>query len=620
VVAGSVPVVAVAALIVLSGVVAATPASPPDRPPKSVGGSAIGFTIDGSDGRATLPSGGSADTTGKSANVTGGNRIDPPERAATAADASAGVDVVVGSATGRSGTTGHVSVTIENGNIAGYRMTMTFDPDVIHVRSATGVEFADPIVNINNSAGTVVLTASQATAETDPVLADLEVEFVGTAGETAPIDLVPKETSVNDEVTNLDVAVRNGSATVEAPVGTGPEADAGKDRTVTANSTVELGGTSSSDPSGGTLAYSWTQTAGPTVALSDVNTSTPEFRAPTVTAPRTLTFALVVTDRNGTSARDAVNVTVEPHKNDREEGVLRVGNVTGAPNTTATVPLSVRGDADVAGYRTTLWFDPAVVRIRSVDGIDLNDPIVNIDNTAGKAVIAQSEATERTDPTLATLTLAFVGTVGQSSRLSLDPSETSLNDATSSLDVTTNNGTARTVQGDRPVGQPIADAGDDIAVGSGETVELNGTASTDPDDDEIMYTWKQDSGPPVIVEDRNSATPSVTTPVVGKTIALSFQVVVRDSDGNRDSDTVVVEVAELPPGPPISDTASSPTDLDEDGRYEDVNGNGEREYDDVVVLFEGFESQSVRSSVGRFDFNANDRLDFADIVHLFEAV
>jgi alkaline phosphatase D len=97
-------------------------------------------------------------------------------------------------------------------------------------------------------------------------------------------------------------------------------------------------------------------------------------------------------------------------------------------------------------------------------------------------------------------------------------------------------------------------------------------------------------------------------------------VIVRDGDGNRDSDTVVVEVAEIPPGPPISGAASSPTDLDEDGRYEDVNGNGEREYDDVVVLFEGFESQSVRSSVGRFDFNANDRLDFADIVRLFEAV
>jgi plastocyanin len=59
-----------------------------------------------------------------------------------------------------------------------------------------------------------------------------------------------------------------------------------------------------------------------------------------------------------------------------------------------------------------------------------------------------------------------------------------------------------------------------------------------------------------------------------------------------------------------------PTDGDGDGRYEDVNGNGRRDFDDVVSLFEGFEDDSVRSNADAYDFNGNGRLDFADIVSL----
>jgi len=68
----------------------------------------------------------------------------------------------------------------------------------------------------------------------------------------------------------------------------------------------------------------------------------------------------------------------------------------------------------------------------------------------------------------------------------------------------------------------------------------------------------------------------------------------------------------------VGSSPNSPQDLDGDGRFEDVNGNGRVDYDDVVLLFNNLESQSVTSNARAFDFNENDRLDYADIVALYE--
>nr|WP_318566662.1 alkaline phosphatase PhoX [Salinigranum marinum] len=68
----------------------------------------------------------------------------------------------------------------------------------------------------------------------------------------------------------------------------------------------------------------------------------------------------------------------------------------------------------------------------------------------------------------------------------------------------------------------------------------------------------------------------------------------------------------------VGSSPNTPRDLDGDGRFEDVNGNGRVDYDDVVLLFNNLESQSVTSNARAFDFNENDRLDYADIVALYE--
>jgi hypothetical protein len=65
----------------------------------------------------------------------------------------------------------------------------------------------------------------------------------------------------------------------------------------------------------------------------------------------------------------------------------------------------------------------------------------------------------------------------------------------------------------------------------------------------------------------------------------------------------------------------TPTDPDGDGRFEDVDGDGAVTYDDVVGLFEADGgARAGRDAQVAFDFNANGRLDFADVVTLFDSL
>ena len=88
-----------------------------------------------------------------------------------------------------------------------------------------------------------------------------------------------------------------------------PVANAGNDQVVDENTEVDLIGTGS-DTDGSIASYSWTQIAGTAVTLTATNTSTAAFTAPEISTNETLTFQLSVTDNQGATHSDSVNVSI----------------------------------------------------------------------------------------------------------------------------------------------------------------------------------------------------------------------------------------------------------------------------------------------------------------------
>jgi PKD repeat protein len=67
----------------------------------------------------------------------------------------------------------------------------------------------------------------------------------------------------------------------------------------------------------------------------------------------------------------------------------------------------------------------------------------------------------------------------------------------------------------------------------------------------------------------------------------------------------------------LPDRADLPNDLDGDGRCEDVNGNGRRDFADVVLYFNQMTWIGTNEPRSLFDYNGNGRVDFADVTWLF---
>ena len=84
------------------------------------------------------------------------------------------------------------------------------------------------------------------------------------------------------------------------------------------------------------------------------------------------------------------------------------------------------------------------------------------------------------------------------------------------------------------------------------------------------------------------------------------------------SDVWVVKLnATALPVSPVPGGNGLPTDTNSDGRYEDVNGNGRKDFADVVLFFNQMTWIAANEPVSAFDFNGNGRIDFADVVWLF---
>jgi len=289
-----------------------------------------------------------------------------------------------------------------------------------------------------------------------------------------------------------------------------PVANAGTDQTVNADDTVTLDGTKSTDSDGIIRSYSWIQTAGPTLALSNANTAMPSFVAPSdISSDTLLTFKLTVTDNTGAKSSATVNVTVKyvpptnqpPTANAGSDQIVNAGDTVTLDGSKSMDP-----DGNITSYSWIQISGPAAI----LNGAD--KPIATF--TAPKDIISSTDMTFQ---------------------LTVADSKNATNTATVKV-------TDKYIP---PANQPpTASASSVQTANAGDIVILDGSGSTDPDGNITSYSWMQTDGPAITLSSSWAAEPTFIAPSVSSDTELKFSLTVTDDKGAASSNpaTVVVTV------------------------------------------------------------------------------
>lgn len=141
----------------------------------------------------------------------------------------------------------------------------------------------------------------------------------------------------------------------------------------------------------------------------------------------TLVPSVVAQDTEATVSLDTVTVGYDEESDAPSEG-------------TVTVELTTEG-SDIAGYEAVINYDPEVVRVTGIDGVDFSAPQQNVNNTEGRANLAQAGTTGADNPHLANITLDIIGNSGEGTGLCFVEGETTLNNEEPRLlDISVENG------------------------------------------------------------------------------------------------------------------------------------------------------------------------------------
>ena len=100
-----------------------------------------------------------------------------------------------------------------------------------------------------------------------------------------------------------------------------------------------------------------------------------------------------------------------------------------------------------------------------------------------------------------------------------------------------------------------------------------------------------------------------------------YDVTLTVTDAEGQSDTAAETLTVRPDGPPaLPGQDNPPRDLDGDGRFEDVTGEGEFSIRDVQVFFEHYQSDVVQNNATFFNFAEDDPPDVSigDVQALFQ--
>ncbi|HTQ03576.1 MAG TPA: PKD domain-containing protein, partial [Polyangiaceae bacterium] len=284
-----------------------------------------------------------------------------------------------------------------------------------------------------------------------------------------------------------------------------PVADAGEDVAAKVGDEVTLDGSHSMDPDGDRITYTWSFKSTPdgsTAALSDPSAVAPSF---TVDVDGDYVVELVVND--GALDSDPSDVTVSTGN---LPPVAAVAVTTAHILVGESVGLDGTGSHDANGdaltYAWSLTSKPKHSKAAIKNG------------NRSKATLVPDLRGDY-----------VVQLIVNDGKVDGDPA------------------TALVTPENRP---PTADAGPDATGTVGDTIALDGSGSSDPDNDDLTYTWKfekRPSGSKAALSGADGDKPTFVADVAG---AYSVTLTVNDGDLDSDPDSVAISVEAAPPGPP----------------------------------------------------------------------
>ena len=158
-----------------------------------------------------------------------------------------------------------------------------------------------------DSDGTIT---SYSWTQTAGVIVSLTTDFGAVTSFFAPT--TTEQLTLTFQLTIIDDANATATDTINifvSPVNIPPTSDAGEDQTVEELTTVTLTG-EGVDSDGSIADYSWTQITGITVTLANADSKTATFTTPDIDIDEILTFSLMITDNEGSTAVDSVDIVV----------------------------------------------------------------------------------------------------------------------------------------------------------------------------------------------------------------------------------------------------------------------------------------------------------------------
>ena len=403
------------------------------------------------------------------------------------------------------------------------RMSNDFSTDSLmyswtRTGGSTGVTVPSPTGTATDmltfAAGTLVATGP------DDVTHEYTLTVTDEGGKASPTDTA---TPLTDTVVV--------TITVSPPPNVPPVADAGMPATWNSGVTVTLDGGDSTDDGGMITDYDWERTDGTeNFDVADLTGENPTFVADT-RMPGTddveHTFTLTVTDDQDETHTDMVTITINAPPEAVVDG--NADNATKEVNSGHPNPVTLDGRMSNDFSTDSLMY--SWTRTGGSTGVTVPSPTGTATDTLTFA--AGTLVATGPDDVTHEYTLTVTDEGGKAS-----PTDT----ATPLTDTVVVTITVSPL----PNAAPVANAGEDDTVRSGESVSLTGSGTDiDSDDATLAYAWTRTGGTGGSLTDANKATASFMAPALNPGVADEvhiFTLTVTDEEGATDTDTVEITV------------------------------------------------------------------------------